>query len=120
MITFVFVFLVDKGIEEPFPAINGPPSARQRNAIKMAFRSRAADGPALNADLVALSFFRGSGPRIAKKPYIFVIFQGGGGVPDPCPPQDPPMSTCRTKLACLSQKLCTLCTFSSVFFVSKR
>ena len=23
---------------------------------------------------------------IAKKPYIFVIFQGGGGSPDPLPP----------------------------------
>ena len=76
---FCFCFLVDKGIEEPFPAINGPPSARQRNAIKLAFRLRTADDPALNADLIALSFFRGSGPRIAKKPYIFVIFQGESG-----------------------------------------
>ena len=29
--------------------------------------------------------FQGIWARIAKKPYIFVIFQGGGG-PDPLPP----------------------------------
>ena len=36
--------------------------------------------------------FRGSGPTsIAKKPFIFVIFQGGGGLDPPPPPLDPPM-----------------------------
>ena len=33
---------------------NGPSSARQRNAIEMAFRWRADNGPPLNAGLVAL------------------------------------------------------------------
>ena len=33
---------------------NGPSSARQRNAIEMAFRWRADKGPPLNAGLVAL------------------------------------------------------------------
>ena len=28
---------------------------------------------------------------IERKPYIFVIFQGGGGDPDPLSPLDPPM-----------------------------
>ena len=35
LITF---FLVDEGIEDPNTAINGPSSARQRNAIYMAGR----------------------------------------------------------------------------------
>ena len=50
---------------------NGPPSAHQRNAI-------VDNGPPLNAGLVALIRI-----NIARKPYIFVIFQGG---PDPLPP----------------------------------
>ena len=47
------VFLVDAGIEDPNTAINGPSSARKRNAIK-AFRWRSDDGLTLNAGLVAL------------------------------------------------------------------
>ena len=46
----------------------------------MAFRWRADDGPTLSAGLVV--WIRSS---IAKKSYIFVIFQGGGGSPTPCP-----------------------------------
>ena len=46
--------LVDKGIEDTNIAINGPSSVRQQNAISMAFRWRADDGPTLNAGLVAL------------------------------------------------------------------
>ena len=50
----------------------------------MAFCWRADDGPALNAGLVAFVIFQGIQTSIAKKPYIFVIFQGlGGGVPTP-------------------------------------
>ena len=41
----------------------------------MAFRWRADDGQKLNAGLV----FQGFWTNIAKKPYIFVIFQGGSG-----------------------------------------
>ena len=55
---FIFLFIlfleVDKGIEDRNTAINRPSSARQRNAISMAFRWRADDGPTLNAGLVAL------------------------------------------------------------------
>ena len=43
----------------------------------MAFRWRADGGPALNAGLLALLFLMGTRTSIAKKPYIFVIFQGG-------------------------------------------
>ena len=78
LITF---FLVVEGLEDPNSTINGPSSARQRNAIEMAFRWRADDGPTLNASLVALC--QGIRTSIAQKPYIFVIFQGG---PDPLSP----------------------------------
>ena len=51
----------------------------------MAFRLRADVGQTLKAGLVA--FFSGVWTKIAKKPYIFVIFQGGGGEgPDPLSP----------------------------------
>ena len=48
------VFLVDKGREGPNSTISGSSLARLRNAIKMAFRLCADDGPTLNAGLVAL------------------------------------------------------------------
>ena len=51
----------------------------------MAFRWRADDDPTLKAGLVALLFL-GILASIAKKPYIFMIFRGGGGVKSPCPP----------------------------------
>ena len=52
----------------------------------MAFRWRADAGPILNAGLVAFSIFHGirTSIAIAKKPYIFVIFQGGWAL-TPCP-----------------------------------
>ena len=49
-----YVFLVDKGREDPNTNISGPSSARQRNAISMAYRWRADNGPPLYADLAAL------------------------------------------------------------------
>ena len=56
----------------------------------MAFRWRADDGPTLKAGLV-VAIFQGIWTCIARKPYIFVIFQGGGG-PDPLSPSlDPHM-----------------------------
>ena len=44
---------------------------------------RADNGPTLNAGLVALWFFRRSGPVLLRNPNFFVIFQG---VWTPCPP----------------------------------
>ena len=44
----------------------------------MAFPWHAYDGPTLNAGLV-VAIFQGIPTCIARKPYIFVIFQGGGG-----------------------------------------
>ena len=48
------VFLVDGESEDPGTTINRPSSARQRNAIEIAFRWRVDDSPVLNAGLVAL------------------------------------------------------------------
>ena len=45
---------VDEGREDSNTTIGGPSSARQRNAIEVAFRWRADGGPTLNAGLVAL------------------------------------------------------------------
>ena len=46
--------IINKGIDDPNITINGSSSARQRNTIQMVFPWRAADGPTLNAGLVAL------------------------------------------------------------------
>ena len=48
------IFLVDEGERGSKSTKSGPSSARQRNAIIMAFRWRADDGPTLNAGLLAL------------------------------------------------------------------
>ena len=69
----------------------------------MVFRWRADDGPKLNAGLVALRIFRGSGPVFLRNP-IFCDFSGGGG-PDPLPP--PPLDPCM-KLAHLNYFLSVL------------
>ena len=50
----VFFFLADEGWEDPNTTISGPSSARQQNAIEMAFRWHADNDPPLNAGLVAL------------------------------------------------------------------
>ena len=83
------LFLVDWGIERPNTALIGPSSGRQRNAIEMAFRWQADDGPTLYAGFVALRFFQGIRISIAKNTLYFCDFSGG---PNPLsPPLDPPM-----------------------------
>ena len=55
----------------------------------MAFRWRADDGPKLNTGLVALWYFRRSGPVLLRNPIFLCFFRGG---PDPLsPPLDPHM-----------------------------
>ena len=81
-----FFFYLDEGRKDPDTTISGPSTAHQRNAIKMAFRWRADDGPKLNAGLVA-AIFQGIRTCIIRKP--FVIFQGGGGGPNPLSPPPP-------------------------------
>ena len=69
-LTTFFFCLVDEGWEKYHSkrAINGPPAKR------------------IECWLGSLMIFQVIWTRIAKKPYIFVIFQGGGGGgPDPCP-----------------------------------
>ena len=62
---------------------------------QIAFRWRANDGTILNAGLVALLFFRGSGPVLLRYP----IFCDLSGNPDPLsPPLDPPMCLFPVKL----------------------
>ena len=64
-------------------AIIGPPADRHLNGVSLAFLWW------LNIECWPGSFviFQGIWTRIAKKPYIFVIFQrGGGGVRTPGPP----------------------------------
>ena len=71
------------GKEDPNTALIGLSSARQRNAIEMAFRWCADDGPTLNAGLVAWD-----PDQYCKETLYFCDFKGGSG---PCPPLDPPM-----------------------------
>ena len=54
--TFFFLFFLrfDEGGRIQISLISGPSTASMRNAIKMAFRWRADDGPTLNAGFVAL------------------------------------------------------------------
>ena len=74
-----FVFKVEEGGEDPSPTLSGPSSARQRNANK-AFRWHADEYPTSNSGFAA-AIFQGIRTCIARKPYIFLIFQGGGSGP---------------------------------------
>ena len=67
---------------------NGPPSAHQRNAFKMAFCWRV-NGPPLNAGLVALCFL-GDPDQYYKETLYFCDFSRGGG--GAVPPLDPPVT----------------------------
>ena len=78
-LTMTTFTLVDEGREDPNITKRGPSSACQRTAIEMAFHWRADDGC-----FGSFEIFQGIRTSIAKKPYIFVIFQEGG--PDPLPP----------------------------------
>ena len=80
----LFCFVFYEGREDLNSTKRGPSSARQRNVIKMAFRWRTDDGPALNAVI-----FQGIWISIAKKHYI--DFSEGSG--PPVPPLDPRMDT---------------------------
>ena len=70
---FVCLFLIEERIQI---ALN---AGHHRSAIFMAFRWLAYDGPTF-AGLVTLWFFKGIRASIAKRHYIFVIFQIRGGV----------------------------------------
>ena len=73
--TLTTFFFLDYGREDPNTT---------ENAIKMAFHRRADDGPASNAGLAQLYFFRGSGSVLLTNP-IFCDFSVRGG-PDTLSP----------------------------------
>ena len=79
----LFFLLVDKGREDPSTTISGSSSAHQRNAIKWRFSGV----PMIAQNEWRLGRCDSHGIRtcIARKRYIFVIFQGGGVVRIPCP-----------------------------------
>ena len=87
---FFFFFFFGDGIEDPNTALNGPSSARQRNAIFI--------GPPAKRHGVSLAgrwwqnikcwlgrfvIFQEIRTSITRKPYNFVIFQRGSGPPVP-------------------------------------
>ena len=75
-------FIVDEGGSKYHHkrAIDGPPAKIHLNGVSLACQY---DAPKLNAGLVAFQGFQGIRTSIAKKPYIFVIFRGGGSRPPP-------------------------------------
>ena len=85
---FVFVLVDERRDDQNTRTKSGPSSARQRNAIQMAFRWRPDDGLALNSGLIALQF-SGDPTSIAKKTYFYDLSGGGGDLLSP--PLDPPM-----------------------------
>ena len=64
--------------------ISGPQSARQRNAIEMAFCWLADNDPPLNAGLVHVAlWFLGDLGQYCLETLYFCDLHGGGGGPDP-------------------------------------
>ena len=102
----LFFFNFDEGRNDPKTIINGPSSTRQRNAIN-------GDSPGCrlwpNIDcwLGSFTILRGSRPVLLNKPYIFVIFQGGGGgVRTTCSPLLS-IHICSDTYACWLDKYCS-------------
>ena len=103
-----FFFLYNEGWEKYHHkrAINGPPAKRHLNGVSLACWW----WPNIERWLGSLVIFQGIWTRIAKKPYIFVIFQGGGGVRTPVPPSGSVHGICMFlyRLAKMSQELGTI------------
>ena len=87
--TLTMLFLVDEWREDPNSTISGPSLTCQwkhhLNVISLACRW----WPTLNAGLVALWFFRGSGPVLLRNPIFLCFFWGVGGVSRPPVPPPP-------------------------------
>ena len=64
------------------PSIIGPAAERHLNGVSLAGRWL----PNIESLLGSCVILQGIRTSIVQKPYIFVIFQGGGGVRTPCPP----------------------------------
>ena len=97
---YYFYFFLGGGIDDPNITINGPLSARQRNAISLADRR----WPNIECWHVSFVIFQGIRTNIAKKTNNLVIFRGWGGVRTPVPPMDPPMYTYVTYAEAGAQK----------------
>ena len=82
--TIWWAFQVDEGREDKLAFI-GPPAKRHLNDVSLA----------LDTGLVALWFFRGSGPVLLRIPIFLWLFKGGGGpvlLPPPPPYTPHPLS----------------------------
>ena len=92
-----FFYLVDEGRKDLNTTLNvqslDPPAKRHLNGVLLACRW----WPNIEFWLGSLVIFQENWTSIAKKPYFFVIFQGGSGPPVPPPPLDPHM---RESIAC--------------------
>ena len=71
---FLFFFLVYDGREDPNTAIIDPPPKRHLNGVSLAGRL----WPNIECWLGSFVALQGIRTSIAEKPYMFVIFQGGG------------------------------------------
>ena len=84
LITFFFLFFFDdEWRKDQNTTISGSSSARQRKPLKWRFSGV----PNIECWIGSFVIFKGTRTSIAKKPYIFVIYQGGYG---------PPVSTSRS------------------------
>ena len=81
-------FMGGGGTEDPTNTKRGPSSVHL-NGVSLANRCR----HNIECWLVIFVIFRRIRTSISKKPYIFVIFQGGGGVRTPSTPLDPPIES---------------------------
>ena len=89
-LTFVFRWLGDRGSKYHYElAIIGSPAKRHLNGVSLAGRW----WPNTECWLVRFVVLQVIRTNIAKKPYIFVIFQG---VRTPCPPLDPHLTCHQT------------------------
>ena len=92
--------------EDPYSTKSGPSSDCQRNTILMACHLLADGGPTLNAGLVALYFFMGSGPVLLRSLY-FCDFSEGEGSGPPTPSGSAHVSFIFQVLAMMAIEKCT-------------
>ena len=79
----LITFLGGRGVEDPNAAINGSSSARQRNAIEMAFHWRPDGGQTLNDAGLVVCGLTGDLDQYCLETLFLVIFQTGSGHPPP-------------------------------------
>ena len=90
----VFFLFFCEGIKDPNVTINGLSSARQRNAILSDVSLAGRCWPNIEYWLGGFVIFQGIRTSISKKPFIFVISQGG---PDHLSPSRSAHVSCRSR-----------------------